>query len=102
MRFVGGGALSPVTCQILADITGRTIETVDGAQQIGAAGAALVIAAGIEGADALELSRRLVRSTRSFAPNPANKETYDRNYKVFKKLYKSNAAHFKALNGPRT
>ena len=23
VRFVGGGALSPVTCQILADITGR-------------------------------------------------------------------------------
>lgn len=27
IRFVGGGALSPVTCQMLADITGRTIET---------------------------------------------------------------------------
>ena len=98
VRFVGGGALSPVTCQMLADITGRTVETVDGAQQVGAAGAALAVAAEIEGADVLELSRRLVKSNCAYAPNPANKAVYDRNYKVFKKLYKSNAAHFKALN----
>ncbi len=101
VRFVGGGALSPVTCQMLADITGRTVETIDAPQQVGATGAALVIAAGIEGADVLELSRQLVRPTRSYVPNPANREAYDRNYKVFKKLYKSNAAHFKALNESR-
>ena len=29
VRFVGGGALSDVTCQILADVTGKTVETVD-------------------------------------------------------------------------
>ena len=28
-----------------------------------------------------------------------NKEVYDRNYKTFKKLYKSNAAAFKEMNG---
>ncbi len=98
IRFVGGGALSPVTCQMLADITGRTIETVDHSQEVGAIGTALVVAAGIRGDDVLELSRRLVKANHAYTPNPGNREAYERNYKVFKKLYKSNAANFRALN----
>ena len=98
IRFVGGGALSPVTCQMLADITGRTIETVNNTQEVGAMGAALVAAAGIKGVDVLELSRRLVKANHTYAPNPDHKEIYDRNYKVFKKLYKANASSFKEIN----
>ena len=98
LRFVGGGALSPVTCQMLSDITGRTIETVDNTQEVGAIGTALVVAAGIQGVDVLELSRRLVKPNRVYIPNPANKEVYERNYKVFKGLYKANARSFKRLN----
>ncbi len=98
IRFVGGGALSPVTCQMLADITGRTIETVDNTQEVGAIGTALVVAAGIKGEDVFELSRRLVKANRAYVPNSENKDVYERNYTVFKKLYKSNAAYYKQLN----
>ena len=99
VRFVGGGALSPVMCQMMADITGRTVETVVNAQEVGATGTALVVAAGIQGADVHELSRRFVKVNHTYTPDRRNKKVYERNYKVFKKLYKSNAAHFKALNG---
>ena len=99
IRFVGGGALSPVISQILSDITGRTIETVNNTQEVGAVGTALVVAAGIKGADVLELARQLVKTNRTFIPNPKNKEAYERNYKVFKNLYKSNSANFKRING---
>jgi len=99
IRFVGGGALSPVTCQMLADITGCTIETISNPQSVGAIGAALVVAAGIKNEDVLELARRLVTVEHTYAPNPANKEIYERNYKVFKELYKANAKLFDALNG---
>ena len=99
IRFVGGGALSPVISQMLSDITGRTIETLNNAQEAGAIGAALVVAAGIKGEDVLELARRLVKANRVYVPNTKNKEVYERNYKVFKNLYKSNAANFKGLNG---
>ena len=99
IRFVGGGALSPVTCQMLADITGRTIETVSNTQEVGAIGAALVVAAGIMGVDVLELSKQLVKPVKNYIPNSDNKKTYDHNYNVFKKLYKSNASSFKELNG---
>ena len=98
IRFVGGGTLSPVTCQILADITGRTIETVNNAQEVGAIGTALVVAAGIKGEDVLALSRRLVKANHVYLPDPGNKDIYERNYRVFKNLYKSNALNFKNLN----
>lgn len=98
IRFVGGGALSQVTCQMLADITGRTIETVDNTQEVGAKGTALVVAAGIKGEDALELSKRIVKAKQAYVPNPDNREVYDCNYRVFKSLYKSNSKNFKKLN----
>ena len=98
IRFVGGGALSPVTCQILTDIIGRRIETINKPQEVGAMGTALVVAAGIEGTDVLKLSRELVKVSNVYVPNPANKEVYERNYSVFKKLYKNNARSFRKLN----
>lgn len=98
IRFVGGGALSPLTAQMLADITGRTVETVNNTQEVGAIGAALVVAAGIKGEDVLELSRRLVKANCAYVPNPENNEAYERNFRVFKNLYKSNAANYKLLN----
>ena len=98
IRFVGGGALSPVISQMLSDITGRTIETVSNAQEAGAIGAALVVAAGIKGEDVLELSRRLVRVNHTYTPDPGNKEVYERNFKVFKNLYRSNVENYRLLN----
>ncbi len=98
IRFVGGGALSPVTCQMLADITGRTIETVCNAQEAGAIGTAIVVAASIKGIDVLELSRQLVKAEHVYIPNPENRDVYERNYKVFRNLYRSNASNFRDLN----
>ena len=90
--------MSPVTCQMLADITGRTIETVDNSQEAGAVGTALAVAAGIKGVDVLELTRQLVKANHAYKPDPENREIYDRNYRVFKRLYKSNARNFRDLN----
>lgn len=98
IRFVGGGSLSPILCQMLADITGRRIETVENAQAVGAIGAAIVVAAGLKGEDVKDVSRRFVKVNRAYLPNPGNKEIYERNYKVFRNLYQSNAANFKQLN----
>ena len=94
------GTSSLKTClfNIDTEITGRTIETVDNSQEAGAIGTALVVAAGIKGVDVLELSRQLVIVDHTYIPNPENKEVYERNYRVFKKLYKSNASNFKEIN----
>ena len=65
VRFCGGGALSDVTSQILADITGRTVQVVDSPQNVGAVGAAAVAAAGLGG-------NRKPGSDRGDDPGPEN------------------------------
>ena len=83
---------------MLADITGRRIETVDNAQEVGAMGAAIVAAAGLTGENIKDLSRKLVKVNHIYIPDPGKKEIYERNYKVFKNLYRSNVRNFKQLN----
>jgi xylulokinase len=100
IRFVGGGALSPVTCQMLADIIGRKIETVNNSQEVGAIGTALVVAAGIKKTNVLDLAHQLVKVNQVYTPRTEYREVYDRNYQVFKKLYQSNAKNFKAMHQP--
>ena len=95
----GINAITPVTA--IVTFFGDLVSTGVGivfAQEVGATGAALVVAAGIKGEDVLELSRRLVKSNCAYVPNPENKEVYERNFRVFKNLYKSNAANFKGIN----
>ena len=99
IRFVGGGALSDVTCQILADVTDRTVETVDSPQNVGAVGAAVIMAVGLGVIEDVSHAKRLIPAKKTFIPNPKNKEVYDRNYEVYKTLYKNNKNAFKALNG---
>ncbi len=99
IRFVGGGALSDVTCQILADILGRTIETVASPQNVGAVGAAAIIGVGIGAIESLDNVKQFIPAAKTFLPNPANKAVYDKNYEVFKTLYYNNKKAFAALNG---
>ena len=53
---------------------------------------------GERGVDVLELARRLVSVNAVYEPDPSKREIYDRNYRVFKKLYKANAALFHEMN----
>lgn len=98
IRFVGGGALSAVTCQILADMTGRRVETVASPQNVGAVGAAAVAAVGLGAIDSLERVRDFIPPAATYQPDPAVKTAYDRNFQVFKRLYRANQANWKLIN----
>ncbi|MBS7526147.1 FGGY-family carbohydrate kinase [Fusibacter paucivorans] len=98
IRFVGGGALSDVTCQMLADMTGRTIETVENPQNVGSVGAAAVTGVGLGIISQLEDVRQFIPIQKTYHPNTDTKVIYDHQYQVFKTLYQSNKKHFKALN----
>jgi len=98
IRFVGGGSISETTCQILADVLNRNIATVDYAKDVGALGAAMLVAVESGEIESLDRVKDLVRVKKLYTPNPDNREIYNRNYEVFKKLYKSNAKNFAALN----
>lgn len=98
IRFVGGGALSQVSCQILADITGRTIETVEHSQDVGAIGAAMVAGIGLGIIPSLDEAGAFVRVLDTYEPNFDNREVYEKNYRVFRKLHDANRKLFRALN----
>ena len=99
IRFVGGGALSYMTCQILSDVLGRKIEVVDKPQNVGAVGAAVTIAVGSGLISDFSKAKSLIPAVKTYTPNPDNKAVYDKQYKVFKNLYKANKENFAALNG---
>ena len=98
IRFVGGGALSDVTAQILADCTGRVVETVASPQNVGAVGAAVLIAIGAGIIEKVPDAKKIIPAAKTFVPNADNKPIYDKNFEVFKKLYKANKENFASLN----
>lgn len=99
VRFCGGGALGAATCQILSDILQRDVEVVDSPQNIGAVGAAACIAVGTGMIPSMTDVKKLIPAKITYHPNKTNKAVYDRNFEVFKNLYKSNKENFAILNG---
>ncbi|MBI9091774.1 MAG: FGGY-family carbohydrate kinase [Desulfobacterium sp.] len=98
LRFVGGGAKSPVWCQIMADVTGRCIETIENPQDAGAAGAAVVCAVGLGHMPSFESAKPLIKVENTYGPRSEFKPMYDRNFKTFKTLYANNKKLFRQLN----
>ncbi|MCL4180704.1 MAG: FGGY-family carbohydrate kinase [Verrucomicrobia bacterium] len=98
LRFVGGGALSPVTAQILADITGRTVAVVEMPQDAGAVGAAACCGLALGIYPGFKECAQSIRATRTHAPNPEHRAVYERNYRIFKRLYSSNRHNFTLAN----
>lgn len=98
LRFVGGGALSAVTAQILSDVTQRPVDVVKHPQDVGAVGAALLVAVGEDVIEDVRHAKDLVEVEKSYSPNPANREIYDRQFAAFTQLHQSNRRIFKILN----
>ena len=99
VRFSGGGALSDVTNQILANVLGRQIEIVDNPQNVGSVGAAATVAVGIGAIKNLEEVSKYIPVKKVFIPDLEQNQEYDKYYEVFKCLYKSNKKNFANLNG---
>jgi xylulokinase len=98
LRFVGGGAQSDQWAQILADVTQRKIEVVANPQNVGALGAAITVAIGL-GLTNFEHAKEMVKVEKIFDPIVENRAVYNRQYRVFKSLYRQNRKLFKKLNG---
>jgi xylulokinase len=97
IRVFGGGAQSDLWCQIHADVMDRTIERCADPMHTGLRGAALL--AGIALGD---IDRRRARDhspvDATFTPDPSTRDTYDRLFAEFPKLYKTQKAMFHRLN----
>ena len=101
IRFAGGGALSEVTCQILADVLGRPVETVENPQNTGAVGAAALMALGLGLVDSIEQIKKTIPVPGRFEPRLENTAIYEAVFPVFQELYKKNRKSFHMLNKRR-
>jgi len=98
VRLVGGGAKSDIWCQIMADVTGRRIETVENAQDVGTMGAAVVCGVGLGIIPDFLSAAAFIRVSGRYEPRTEYKKMYDKNFEVFRSLYKQNKKLFRELN----
>jgi xylulokinase len=89
IRITGGGAKSPVWCQILADIFQHEVVTI--APQEGPAfGAALIAGVGVGVyKDFREATERIIKVEKRYTPQKENKRAYDGMYGIYTSLYPS-------------
>ncbi len=87
IRSLGGGARSPVWNQIKADITGRPLVTMQ-CVEAASLGAAILAGKGVGRYGSIaDACRQMIQPAARFAPNPACREVYDRNYDTYTKLF---------------
>jgi len=98
IRFVGGGAKSEVWSQIMADVTGCVMETIENPQNAGAFGAAVVTGVGLGLLSSFQQAKSFIPVKKRYAPRSEVKGVYEKNFKAFQELYKNNKRGFRLLN----
>jgi xylulokinase len=101
LRVIGGGARGKPWMQIIADVTGRRVETVANPQEAGAVGAALTAAVGLGLYSDFGQLRKVVRVEQDFEPQAANAEVYDFLYRAYQRLYHSLRGLYREVNEVR-
>ncbi|WP_040951619.1 xylulokinase [Gorillibacterium massiliense] len=86
LRVNGGGARSPFWRQMIADIFGAPVVTVNSTDGP-AYGAAVMAASGVLKRDTSELCEEWISVVTRCEPNPANQAAYEKVYKVYRTLY---------------
>lgn len=102
LRFVGGGSVSPVICQMLADITGKQVETIPWPQNAGAVGAAMISAVGLGIIPDFDSIKDYIPGDRVYTPNPQARALYAEYYQVYKALYPANKKLLDRLHAIRS
>ncbi len=98
INLIGGGARSPLWCQIIADVLDRTIRQVDDPVQANTRGAGLLGAAALGLATFEEIADQIPVSG-VYRPNPQNRALYDSLFEEFQQIYKQNKKIYARLNG---
>ncbi|HZK01958.1 MAG TPA: aminotransferase class III-fold pyridoxal phosphate-dependent enzyme [Anaerovoracaceae bacterium] len=86
VRFTGGSAISPQICQILADIIGREVETIENPRNVGTMGAAGLMAVSFGLIPEIKDIKDIIRVKATYKPNKENTLIYNKIFPVFKDL----------------
>ena len=96
--IIGGGARSHAWLQIIADVTGKRVETVTHPLQAGAIGAALTAAVGLGVYPDFETLKEVIQVTHTFEPRAENASLYDELFDAYKKVYRALKGIYRQLN----
>lgn len=97
IRFIGGGALSPLWAQIFADVLRREIRAVEDPVHANVRGAAFLAGIALGELTAEDVPTR-VGVAATYRPDPARAERYDALFDEFVKIYKATKPIYARLN----
>jgi xylulokinase len=97
INIIGGGASSDLWCQIFADVLERPMRQVKNPIQANVRGAAFIAAVGLDYI-AFDEIEAYISFQAEYAPQPENKECYDRLFREFVNFYKATKAIYHRLN----
>lgn len=99
IRVVGGGAVSDVWMQMLADIVHIKVQIPAAPRYTGTIGAYYCAALGLGWLNDLNEAADKVAMEKEFIPNPAHRDVYDNNYRVYMKIHAALKDIHRDLNG---
>jgi xylulokinase len=98
LHFIGGGAVSSLWAQIIADVLQREMRVVANPVRANARGAALLAALAL-GHTTVDEIARTVPIAATYTPTPANAALYDERYTAFRAFHKANKRIYRTMNG---
>lgn len=98
LRVIGGGARGRPWLQIIADVTGRTLESTAWPQEAGAVGASLLAAVGLGIYSSVEAVKANLEVVDRIVPDKSTRQLYDRNYDAFRGIYRALCGVYRKLN----
>jgi len=97
INFIGGGAMSNVWCQILADVLERKINQVNEPRHANARGAAALASVALGYTTFDEVASK-TQIDQTYTPDPKNKPIYDELFKEYLNIYNKNRKIYARLN----
>jgi xylulokinase len=98
LAFVGGGARSPLWCQIMADVLDREVQQIADPVDANLRGAALLAGLALGELRVQDIPDRVAVAA-TYSPRTEHRATYDKLFEAFRGLYKSTRSLYRSLNG---
>ena len=99
IRIVGGGSVSDVWMQMMADVLQIRVEVPESPKYTGAVGAYYCVMVGLGKIENYDAIYDAVKIQRTFEPQAENAEVYDKMFHVYQKLYPALKDIYNELNG---
>ncbi len=98
LRVIGGGARGRPWLRIIADATGRTLETTTWPQEAGAIGASMLASVGLGIHPSVEAAAKEIKVVERIVPDRSTKDVHNRNYEAFRSIYHALRGVYSKLN----